>query len=403
VLGGLDAWGSEVTAAVLPHVAFAREVLASETAGLPYPFVRRAQVAALPAVPVQNSIEAPAYLMDLGLRHWRDPRVLFTQTLARQPELSRAWSRLEPRQADALVMIARHWEAGDMTDAELTAHLETLVIFTGDDDGASSLSQMIAASVRPIDTPRLAVAVGTQLSGTDPVRGEHMLNRALDVTMDPVAAFLIGLRLVALQIKRLRDHKDALDLISMLWAEADSQVHDFIVSEADGRAMRALLLNLRALVEVQRGEMFDAVETMTRAAATMPDDGFVQVPTDMANRYRAQVRINVTQALWLAGRETEAIQRINAHVAQTRMEHPYSLSEALLVAAYFNEIAGTPAQVLSYCLEAERLLIKEGAPTRLAMCRRIAVAALAAAGKTGRAEKLARALVRDPLGGRFLV
>jgi hypothetical protein len=58
---------------------------------------------------------------------------------------------------------------------------------------------------------------------------------------------------------------------------------------------------------------------------------------------------------------------------------------------------------LSYCLEGERLLSREGVPTRLAMCRRIAVSALNGLGKRGRAEKLARAIPKDPLGEKFLV
>jgi hypothetical protein len=213
----------------------------------------------------------------------------------------------------------------------------------------------------------------------------------------------VDLRVLALLIKRLHDYDGALAMIKDLMKVASGAVRQYVVSEADGEAMRVLLLNWRALIEVRQDRLFEAVTTMERAQAQMPDDGFVKVPPDMADRYRSQVRINVAQALWISGRESEAVTQINRHASITRSEHPYSLSEALLVAAYFNELSGHHSLSLSYCLEAERLLAREGVPTRLAMCRRVAVASLNGLGKRGRAEKLARAISKDPLGEKFLV
>ena len=94
---------------VLPHVVFARQVLDEAPPGLPYPFVRRCQIAALPSVPQENTIEAPTYLMDMGLRRWRDPQVLFKGTLGKQPGLKKAWGPLAAEQDEALVLQARAW------------------------------------------------------------------------------------------------------------------------------------------------------------------------------------------------------------------------------------------------------------------------------------------------------
>ncbi|MDR1825725.1 MAG: hypothetical protein LBR27_10455 [Bifidobacteriaceae bacterium] len=389
--------------AVVPHVVFAREVVDAALPTLPYAFLRRAQVAALPALPVDNSIEVPAYLVDMGLRRWRDPKTLFQASLARHDLLAKRWKRLVDHQAEAHVLLARNWETGQRSSDDVTAHLETLVMFTGDDEAASHLAELLTSSTRPIDTPRLATAAATVLSLSQPRKSEELLRRAHAVATDPVSKFLLGLRMVALYIKRLHDHAAAQALIKDLTKVASAAVSSYVLSEADGEAARVLLLNLRALIETHEDRYFEAVTTMERAKAMMPDDGFVLVPADMADRYRAQVRINTAQALWLAGRESEAVTTINEHASITRGEHPYSLSEALLVAALFNELANNHTLALSYCLEAERLLIREGAPHRLATCRRVAVAALEGCGKHRRAEKLARTLIKDPLGERFLV
>ncbi|MDR1393053.1 MAG: hypothetical protein LBJ62_03670 [Bifidobacteriaceae bacterium] len=392
-----------MTGAILPHVAFAREILDEAPPGLPYPFVRRAQVAALPSLPDTNSIEAPAYLMDMGLRRWRDPRSLFRATLDTNIRLKRRWGILKSKQPERLAYQAREWEADRRSTDEISADFETLTIFTGDDAVGWRFAELLDSSVRPVDTPRLAASMATMLSIDEAPKAYRLLQRAAELTSDPVSHFLVDLRILALLIKRLHDYAGAQSLIKDLTRVASGAVRDYVVSEADGEGMRVLLLNLRALIEVREERYFDAVTTMERAQAQMPDDGFVKVPSDMADRYRAQVRINVAQALWISGRESEAVTQINRHASITRAEHPYSLSEALLVAAYFNELSGHHSLSLSYCLEAERLLAREGVPTRLAMCRRIAVAALNGVGKRGRAEKLARAIPRDPLGERFLV
>jgi ATP/maltotriose-dependent transcriptional regulator MalT len=220
---------------------------------------------------------------------------------------------------------------------------------------------------------------------------------------DATAKALVGLRLAALMVKRQRDLDGAMKLLRRLDGMATTGVNNFAISEADGLAMRALVLNLQALIEVYSDRMLDAVATMERAARIMPEDGLVRIGTDIADRYRAQVRANVAQAQYLAGLESEAVAAANRHASRTRGEHPYSLSEALTVAAYFNEVTGDHTMALSYCHEAERLLVREGAPLRLANCRRIAVAAYAGVGKMARSEKLARTLAKDPLGERFLV
>jgi hypothetical protein len=392
-----------VTDLILPHVTFARQALDEPPPGLPYPFVRRAQIAALPALPQENTIEAPTFLMDMGLRRWRDPQVLFNGALAKLPPLKKSWTALAAEQDEALVLQARAWESDRRQSFEISADLESLTIFTGDDAVGTAFAQLLDSAVKPFDTPRLATAVATMLSLTDPRRSYELLQHAASITTNPVSHFLTDLRVVALLIKRLHDYQGALSLLKDLTKVASSALRDHIVSEADAEAMQVLLLNLRALVEIRQDRLFEAVTTMERAQAQMPDDGFVMIPTDMADRYRAQVRINVAQSLWEAGRRSEAIIQINRHVSITRGEHRYSLSEALLVAAYFNELASEHSLALSYCLEAERLLMREGAPSRLAMCRRVAVSALNGMGKRGRAEKLARAIPRDVLGERFLV
>jgi len=388
---------------VLPHVAFARELLAGDASTLPYPVVRRAQVAALPASPVHNSIETPAYLMDLGLRRWRDPKAVFDATLAKRPSLQERWRVLSQHHDDDVVMRVRQWEVGQCSSQAVAADLESLVLFTGDNEVAKTLAGAISSSVRTIDFPRLAVACAAVLSIEQPKSASKLLSHASTLSTDPVSKFLLGLRLAALVIKRLKDHETSYAVLKQLTQLAGAAVASHVVSDADGQAMRALVLNLQALIEVQQDRLIESVSTMYKAGAIMPDDGFVQVSSEMADRYRAQVRANTVQALWLSGEESKAVALANEHGSVTRREHPYSLTEALTLAGYFNELAGGHTLALSYCQEAERLLVREGAPHRLANCRRIAVAALAGCDKTSRAEKLARALVKDPLGERFLV
>jgi hypothetical protein len=388
---------------MLAHTVLARDVLSGDTAQLPYAFVRRAQVAALPALPAESTKEAPAYLMDLGLRRWTDPQALFEATLAAHTPLAQRWRRLSERQRESLVMRVRQWEVGQVSSMAMAADLESLVLCTGDHAAARLLAGAISSSVRPVDTPRLAVGCAAVLAARDPGTAKKLLRMASSQVDDPVSKFLIGLRMAALAIKRQHDLEGARSLLRRLSTMATSAVGSHTVAEADGQAMLALILNLQALVEVHEDRPLDAATTMARAASAMADDGFVRISGDMADRYRAQVRANVVQSLYLAGRESEAVAAANHHGSQTRMEHPYSLSEALSLAGYFNQLVNNHTLALSYCHEAERLLIREGAPLRLAMCRRIAVVCMAGIGKVTRAEKLAKALVKDPLGERFLV
>jgi hypothetical protein len=388
---------------VLPHIALARHIVASPSPELPYPLLRRAQLAALPALPAESSVTLPAVLLDLGLRRWRDPQLLFAGGLERDPELAGWWEQLKVGQDQAIAHQVGLWESGEKHSSSIGADLESLIVFTGDNSAGIGLARHLAAAVRPLDTPRLAVATATMTAMDDPAEAYKLLDRAWELALTPLAQFLIRLRQVALLIKRLYDYGAARNLITALQTAAGAALGGYIVSEADAAGMEALLLNLRALIEVREDDVLTAVDTMDRAARIMPDDGFVVVSEDMADRYRAQVRINVVQTLWLAGRRAEAVQRINSHVAVTRSEHPYSLSEALLVAAYINFLGGEHGMALSYCMEAERHVAAEGTPTRLMMCRRIAAGALARLGKTRRAQILARQMVKDPLGDHRLV
>jgi hypothetical protein len=237
----------------------------------------------------------------------------------------------------------------------------------------------------------------------NPREAGRLFETARDLCTTHLGRYMAELRRAALLIKRVQDYPASRQLIQELQAEATSHGASWLLSEADMYGVQALLLNLRALIEVREDDLETALATMDEAAAIMPDDGFVIVPGDMADRYRAQVRINVVQTLWLLGHVPQAIQRINAHVTITRTEHPYSLSEALLVAGYFNFLGGEYGMALSYCMEAERLIASEGAPTRLAMCRRIAVGSLARMGKRRRADILAHHMVKDSLGDHRLV
>jgi hypothetical protein len=392
-----------VTEILLPHVEFARYVLRSGELDVPQAFIRRAQLAALPAVPSGSVVEVPAYLIDLGLRRWRDPATLFLGSLARQRELAEVWETLELRQPRAIAAVTRAWDKGARSSDEVTADLESLVIFTGDDVAATRFASLLSESVRPLDSARMTVALATVRSLEDPVDAGRLFELARDLCTTGLGRYMAELRRVALIIKRIRDYAEARALIQELQAEATSHGASWVLSEADTAGVHALLLNLRALIEVREDDLPTALATMEEAAAIMPDDGFVIVPGDMADRYRSQVRINVVQTLWLLGQVPQALQRINAHVTITRTEHPYSLSEALLVAAYFNFMGGEYGMALSYCMESERLIAAEGAPTRLAMCRRIAVGSLARMGKRRRADILAHQMVRDPLGDHRLV
>ncbi|MDR3202290.1 MAG: hypothetical protein LBT54_04060, partial [Bifidobacteriaceae bacterium] len=112
-----------MTDATLPHVVLAREMVADVQADFPYALLRRAQVAALPALPADNFVEAPSYLVDLGLRRWRDPATLFAGGLARNPRLARRWEELKAGQEPALVMLARAWETGQCSTAAVNAGL----------------------------------------------------------------------------------------------------------------------------------------------------------------------------------------------------------------------------------------------------------------------------------------
>ena len=392
-----------MTSLTLPHVHFARDLLGDLTADLPYALVRRAQVAALPAVPAQSVVEVPAYLIDLGLRRWRDPALLFHGSLERNPGLRERWATYRDQQPSAFDACVRAWEAGERTSEEVAADIETLLVLTGDNEATLSLAKGVGAAVRTVDHARLAVDIAAMHSIDDPARSLELFDQALELARTPGGVFLIHLRRLALLIKRLGDFGAAYRLFAELWKGAVEAQRDYVVSDADASGMHALLLNLRALIEVRKEDYAAALRTMEEAEVVMPDDGFVVVSSEMADRYRSQVRINVVQTLWLTGQVTRALQRINAHVTITRTEHPYSLSEALLVAAYMCFLGGEHAMSLSYCMEAERLIAAEGTPTRLAMCRKIAVAALSRLGKVRRAEILARQLAKDPLGDHRLV
>ncbi|WP_448059239.1 hypothetical protein [Cellulomonas hominis] len=388
----------------LPHVRLAREALAlGPGAGLPAVFLHRAQLAAIPASPAQSFVETPAHLIDLGVRRWREPQVFFEESLRLRPEWQGRWSALVADQDSAMERVLAGWRQGAVSAPEVEAVTESLAVFTGDLVTAGRLADGVLAAERPVDDVRLAVVLATLICWPRPGDAVALLHRAAALSRTIIGGYLVQLRIAAVLSKRADRQDEAMAVLDRVEHDVLAAGARHRMAAADQGAIRALVANLRALVNLRRGDRAGALAAVTESAGLMPDGGFVLVSRDMADRYRAQVRINLCLMYLLLGRGHEAVAAADLHVRATRREHPYSLSEALTVAAYVHQQQGVPAMALSYCREAEPLLRREGAPVRLRLCRQVAVAALAAAGRSTKAAALARALAADPLGLRRLL
>lgn len=386
---------------MVPHEPFrwngvaARVMELAETGSCDYApgFIERARPAALGVLPRARSAVQSNFVTDLGVRASDDAATFLRHNLSRNPL---GW--------DEGLDTGAAWPASGLDDDELAGLLDACVNFAGDWELARSICLAANADDRTDRGYATSLYVGAILAATSSVDdpdGEaagDWLRRAISQADSEVDAFMAGLRLAAWLLKRRGDAEAATRQLRDMFRDVCSWASRRRVSAADADAMRAVGLNLLALVYVRSGDSEAALETVQSASKLRDIDGLVTVDPDAVKRYHCQIRINVAQVLWLLGDHDEAIQTLVDNEELATSQHPDSLSEAQSTLAYYLYLAGAYDGALTFLSSSYQLVRREAAPRRLAQIRKVTAAALHRSGAVAEAEHVLDRLRWDPLG-----
>jgi len=387
---------------VISSVATARLVTARPRGPWAPGFIERAHAAALPSTMAQMTIRTPAYLTDLGLRRWTDPGQFFALNLQLSPDIEEAHSDLQLLDDISISSLIGQWESDLVDDSTMTGHLESALVFSQSDDLARQIGAAIASSRRKPSSIRMMIDLASVMANIDAAKALSILDAACAQTPDPIGKALIMLRQASVLVKRAHDHSGASDVMDKMERLSALWCSEYRISESDQRVVLGVVKNLRALSATQAGDLEGALHLVEEAVKLIGTENLVTVEADMAARYRAQARINRAQAQEAMGRRSEAVQTAVGHVDLVREDHPFSLSEGLLVASIFCAKSGDHSRAFEYAQEAELLVMCEASPTRLAHSRRMKAIALDGMGRSAEARAIVETISEDPLGLRLL-
>lgn len=364
-------------------------------------FRRRAAIAAITATAATRDIRTPTYLTDLGVRPLSDPSRFFRLNVALYPELDELVAA-EPTDSRATCQeIVRRCAPEPEACAYLGALLDSLISFLGDWQLAHRIVDELLVSGIPVHSSALATTAGTVLAGQKDPRALDMFQQAAALTRNPVDAFMSRIRLAATTLKRFNNAAGAIGALDDAGEQATIALADGSITQGDLQVLRAVADNLRCLALLSSGRGAESAllmrETMARIHSVDFED-VVVVGHDAQARYAAQIRINQIQLLWRADSRGLALKTADDHVERTRVEHPYSLSEALSIAGEFYYQAGKYDDAIGWLRESESMIAFEASPVRLEACRKVMVAALHQSGRPDERDELLATLNNDPLG-----
>ena len=348
------------------------------------------------------TIRTPAYLTDLGLRRWTDPGQFFALNLQLSPDIEEAHSDLQLLDDISISSLIGQWESDLVDDSTMTGHLESALVFSQNDDLARQIGAAIASSRRKPSSIRMMIDLASVMANIDAAKALSILDAACAQTPDPIGKALIMLRRASVLVKRAHDHSGASDVMDEMERLSALWCTEYRISESDQRVVLGVVKNLRALSATQTGDLEGALHLVEEAVKLIGTENLVTVEADMAARYRAQARINRAQAQEAMGRRSEAVQTAVGHVDLVREDHPFSLSEGLLVASIFCAKSGDHSRTFEYAQEAELLVMREASPTRLAHSRRMKAIALDGMGRSAEARAVVETISEDRLGLRLL-
>ncbi|MEU7790673.1 hypothetical protein [Amycolatopsis sp. NPDC049159] len=378
-------------------VRLARAVLRADGDGTlvaQYGLVARARPAALPVVPRTRLPVQANYISDLGVRGLAEA-ALFLDEHLRLQALPPADG--EPVSAETW---ADGWARGDLDDRDLCALVDAQVCFAGAWPLARVLVNAVFAADRVPDSFG-ALLIGAVVAAGDPATPldtGDLFRRAVAAAPSEVDGMLTELRHAAWALKRKNDPAGALVRLAGLEVHARDAERRYRVSPADASTLCALAANLEALARLRQGDEDGARRAIDRAAALIPDDGWVAVDRDAGFRYRSQIRTNTAQLLVKRDDLPGALAVMRTNLEEGRRDDPDSVSETLSVMAYFAYLQREWDQAVELLTEAYGSVRLEGSPDRLRQCRKIAVAALHSCGREKEAQHVLDRSREDPLG-----
>ncbi|WP_148061194.1 hypothetical protein [Frondihabitans sp. PhB188] len=217
-----------------------------------------------------------------------------------------------------------------------------------------------------------------------------------------VDAAMAKIRFSAWSIKRRSDFDTGLTTLRAVRRDLTQAMLDRRVSDGDARVLEAITVNLEALVAVRRRELDSAGFLMDRAARAVEGSRVVMVGDSERRRYSAQIEVNRAQLLVGAGKYGAALNRLETVVAGERGGDSASLSEALALSGYVHYRCGGFQRASELLSEAESLIAREGAPSRLALVRKNLAAATALSGDDEGAGDVLRRIADDPIGSSLV-
>lgn len=347
----------------------------------------------------------PGYLTDLRMKRYDEAETYFLDNVTRLASCRGADNALlkEPARADACVATVRHMlrlrdPAGAVPRYDFGRWLEDAVrerpdvighvlcfyvnsLGSWDDANAIALEVFgLRDRVRRDEDGALllilcgyacAIAEGDERARVMYDAGVLGLRRAFD-------RFFVHMRMATAELKRFNDHVRFETALARADNDASLLVHEGHTAE-DAWFVRALVLNLRALAHLRRGDMREAAAHVGEAATYMrslPAERLT-LPPSVAGRYRFMVIQNLGLLHGRRGEWGVAAGHFRDAVQLARNADPASVSEGLAVLGFALLRLRSPASARVCLEEAERLLAHDARPKSLENVRALLAVACA--------------------------
>lgn len=335
------------------------------------------------AVQLERSVGAPYYVTDMGVRLFSDPSVFYGAHLSH--------ANIEPIPRSALEEFVYRSDLAD-----LKHKIDAVILFFGDYEAVCCALSKRSAEILRSDDYELLIYCGVVYGACGYGEAITYFDAAERVAHTPTRAYAAAHRSAAFEVKKLSTPDKGLQRLSVAGKR-------YVGSNNFRRKLdQALMYNLMALGYLKLKDP-QSVEFMEKAceclnSSRVSRDHFDADTWSMAGRYRSQIAINQAQLRVASGRPREALEILKKNIEFIYKESYEYFPEALAECCYVMYLNGEYDVALEVGQDAFWRFQQIGSLSAMKSVREIIVSCYFKLGSKYKAERVAEAIDRDPLG-----
>ena len=177
----------------------------------------------------------PAYLTDIGVRKFSDPKFYFEQIIKKfHPKLNYEFGKL-------------NFPLDSLGINQLSLGLDSTVLLTGDYEAAYKVVNQRYDEILTCNNDRLLVLTGVLMGALGDEKSIPLFERAEKISLNPYVHFMSIHRKNALNVKRFSLNTIAFDEMNELDFKIESYIQYERVPQSEKLILKASVANLRAL------------------------------------------------------------------------------------------------------------------------------------------------------------